>query len=489
MEPVGPQGSTPADHAPPRRGLVGNSALLLGSRLVVAVLGWAGTLFVVRALTPDEWGRFTFVFGLLGLLSFASELGSNRVVLRRLAHGDVDRASFAGTYVLLRSALGVVAYLAALCFVVVGGYPRDVVVTTAIAGTVLLFGAPSGGLNAIYEHSMNLKPVAVASVLGQVVQFGLTGVVAVTRPTLLVFVLPAIAFDVVELLWKLRCLRGLVRLRYRIQLRVWRDILREALPLALGSGLALLYPRLDLVLLSKLADFEAVGRYGIALKFVVLAGFLPYALTTSLLPVLLAHRDDPVAYRAVVRRATALMAVTGGAVMVLFLPVAGDAISTLYGESYRVAANAARVVVAGACLGYFSAVALTVLTAAGRLRVYVYVGLLGLAVNATGQALLIPRYSYEGAAVATACTGVTVAVVLVVAAQRVPEVRTLGILASAPVLLAIAAGLGTGALLAPLVPWPAAAAAAALVYAAALHVLRVGGPDGLRALFRDEPAP
>ena len=38
---------------------------MLGSRLAVASMGWAGSMIVARSLAPDDFGKFSFVFGLL----------------------------------------------------------------------------------------------------------------------------------------------------------------------------------------------------------------------------------------------------------------------------------------------------------------------------------------------------------------------------------------------------------------------------------------
>ena len=195
-------------------GLLSNAGALVVSRLVVAVLGWAGTIFVIRNLTPTEWGQFSFVFSVLGMLSFITALGSNRVVLARLARRSEDRGAFAGAYVVLRLLLGLVAYVLALAFVWLAGYPEAVLRTTALAGVVLVIGAGSSGLDVIFQSELKLGVVATATVIGQLAQLALTVAVALTVPTLLWFVVPAIFFDLVGAAWKLRRVGALLPVQY-----------------------------------------------------------------------------------------------------------------------------------------------------------------------------------------------------------------------------------------------------------------------------------
>ena len=56
----------------------------MASRLVVAALGWAGTVMIVRNLSASEWGQFSFIFGFLGLLSVITDLGVGRLVIAGL---------------------------------------------------------------------------------------------------------------------------------------------------------------------------------------------------------------------------------------------------------------------------------------------------------------------------------------------------------------------------------------------------------------------
>ncbi len=471
-----------------RRGLATNAGALVASRLVIAVLGWAGTVFIVRNLTPSEWGQFSFVFTLLGMLSFITALGSSRVVLAELTRNANSRGHFAGTYVLLRTALGLVAYFIAMSLVLLGGYPEEVVRTTALAGVVLPLGAASHGLEVIFQLELRLGVVAVAKIVAQLGQLALTVLIALTSPTLLLFVVPAIAFDIIAGVWQLRRVRRLLRLRYRVDLKAWRVILVQAAPLAVAGAMTAVAQRLDVVLMSKLDTFEAVGVIAVADKFVNLVDFFPLALAPPLLTLLVrSWPDDVDRFYATLRQGMLLMALAAGTVLVSFLPVAGDVIALLYGEQYRDAEDVARLRVAAACLGFFPLVVFEALVAMGRNRTYVYLGLVNLVTVTVASLLLIPRLSALGAAAARVVTGVVLLLALFLLAKSrlherlVHRWRTLGALACGSLGLAVGFAVVEHAL-----PWPVASAGGAVVYLAALHVTKVPGRRGLRSLLQGD---
>lgn len=473
------------------RALLSNSSALLSGRLTVAALGWAGTVLVVRTLTVDEWGRFSFIFSFLALVSVLTDLGIGRVVLSGLVGENVDRRAFAGTYVVLRAGLGVLGYLAAVAFVAVAGYPSEVVVGTAIAGFVIVVATPSNALNTIYQASMKMRTVAVAQVLGQTAQLALTAALAVADATLLWFVVPAVVFELVAAVHKVRRLPEDLRPVYGVDVRVWKGLLGEAAALSLGGILATSFTRIDMVMLSKLDSFHAVGVYGIGYKFADVVHAASTAVMASVLPLLVrAWPDRPDRFRRSLEHASSLLALLAVAVLVEFLLFAEPVIRLLYGSRYEVGGPAARMVVAAECVHLFGALAFTTLVATGNHRRYPIATFVGLAINVGLNLWLIPDHSYGGAAFATLVTELVVGVLLGWWAFRLRGVDRVPVdwPTAGAVLVAALLGTAAGHLLRQVAPWPVAAVAAGLVILGATHLL-LRRRGGLAGLVRDEPEP
>jgi O-antigen/teichoic acid export membrane protein len=321
------------------------------------------------------------------------------------------------------------------------------------------------------------------------VQLSLIAAFAILGSSLVPFTIPAVVGQLVVLGWKLRSVRSLVRVRYAVVWSRWKSLLRAALPLAIGGGLVTLYYNLDAVMLSKLDNFTAVGIYGVAYKFAVVVSALPLALMVPLLGLLVrSWPDDKASFWSASRRGTAIMSISAVLVLTEFTLFAPQAIRLLYGQDFVAGAGAARVVVASECLGFFGAVAVTILVALGRNRRYIIAGLTGLVVNIALNLVMIPRYSYHGAAWATLITEVIVTVAL-----AAPILRIRG-RASFPVMLTVKAAVcggvaaGLAVLATKLLSWPVAAVGSTLVYLFLVHIWRVPGPEGIASLFRDADA-
>lgn len=466
-----------------RQPLAVSAGSLVAARLAVAAMGWGGTILIARKLGTDAFGQFTLVFGLLGMLSIITDLGVGRVALKGMIDAGENGPRYGGTYIVLRACLGLVGYGVVLSFVALSGYPSVVIQATAVAGLVVVLATPSHAYEVAFQATDRLTLLALASVVGQMAQLALTIALVFGGGTLVWLTVPAVAKEALVLLWKAPTAHGLVGFRYLIDGRIWWQLVREAVPLSLGTAMVTLYYRLDFVMLSKLDDFAAVGVYGVAYKFADVAHFVPSALSVAILASLVrAWPDDVDECRAIIRRAMNLLVVAGGLVLTQVVVFAPDALDLLYGADYVGGARAARILILGEGAGYLSSLAFACLVATGRHHGYPFVALAGLVVNVSLNVVLIPRWSFEGAAYATLVTEVLVAILMWRLVASVAPLRPLGLWPAArAVPLAVVSGL-VGAVVASVAPWLVGAAVTAGCYLALVHFARLAGPGGLRAM-------
>ncbi|CAN5481182.1 flippase [soil metagenome] len=420
------------------------------SRVIVAILGWAGSVIIARTLDAEEWGQFSFVFALLGVMSVVTDLGVGRVVLAKLIDNDPDEvARTASSFVALRTMLGGVGYLLAVGYVVVLRYPGEVITATALAGLVVVFATPSHALSVLFQSRHRLLVVAVAESLGQVVQLALTVLAALFAPALLIFVLPAVVNELFKLVVKVRGVRSPalgLRPARSIGIDRWRRMLAEAVPLAIGFALTIAMMKIDVLMLSLLDTFDAVGLYSIGYKFSDMIDTISLAAVAPISTLLVAAWPGKLdVFRERTRSAAMLFTLAGAVCVVAFWPSAGPAIRLLYGERFVEGAHAARLLVLGAAVMSLIILGIFLLAAAEKQKYYPAVALFGLALNIGLNLLLIPRMSYNGSAIATVVTwGVTVVLLWLVIARTLPFDKLLPV-GELTALAALTAAITTGA--------------------------------------------
>lgn len=463
-------------------GWLGNAGWLVVGRLVVAVIGWAGTIVVARNLDQETFGEFTFVFGLLGMLAIVTDLGLGRVALTGVMPDADNPRAFAGSYVVLRLLLGFLGYLVAVGFTVLGGYPSEIVTATAVGGIVVVLATASHAYELVLQANLRLGVVAVSAVVGRLAQLGCITAVVLADGGLVWLMVPAIVAEVVIGAIKIPWSLVIQPAAYAIRPRLWWSLVREAVPISVGAALATLYFRVDSIMLSKLADFTAVGIYGVAFKFVDVLHFVALSVSVPLLTVLVrSWPNDKRSFQGAVDRTVGVFTFLAGGLLIHFGFFAAETVRLLYGAEYVVGARAVQLLIVGEIIALGSIIGLTVLTAAGRHRGYPLIALAGLVVNVALNLWAINRYGFEGAAVTTVVTEVVVLVGMWTLLHRFGDLPTVDL---RPMLLVLP-GLGIAAAVAAVVdlvgPWWLAALMSAMAYTV------IGGATLAAKVARDAP--
>lgn len=442
--------------------------VLVAGRLAAGLLGWAGTVVVARQLSATDWGAYSLVFSLLGLVGILVDLRVGRLVLGELLMDGGP--AVIGSYLTMRAVLGVVGYALAMAVVLVGDYPAGVVAATAVAGLVLVLAAADASLDLVLSARKWWGTQALPGVVGQAVQLLLILLIAArSGGTVVSFAATVLAYSGVALVWKLVVIGRHVPVRPRVEPLRWRAWAREAAAVAVGGAIATLYFRIDSVMLSQLDTLESVGLYAVGYKFSDLAGFVAVAVCTPMLTTMVAAwPDDPAAFGRAFRHAFVLLVSASVGLVAGFVAFASPLVETLYGERYTPAAGAARLLVLGQAINYLTTLCFFALLAVGRNRRYVLAALAGLVVNVGMNLVLIPALSYEGAALATVLTELVVLAVLVPATLELQGVRPLPWRVLLVTAVSGAALLATAALASGRLAWPLAAALAVAAYLASL---------------------
>jgi O-antigen/teichoic acid export membrane protein len=196
---------------------------------------------------------------------------------------------------------------------------------------------------------------------------------------------------------------------------LWTSLPAEALPVGLFLLVLNLYNRVDSLMLIRLEGERASGLYGAA--FPVYEG-LTYA--TAIISAVLIPRlsrmwvERAPEYRRLVIRSQAGVFVLAVLVAAAAWPLAGIGVQ-VFGPEFAPAAPTLRVLLLGLPFVYVTWILHAVAIAADRPRALLVVTALGTVLNVGLNLYLIPRYSYNGAAVATVISEVLAMAALIYA--------------------------------------------------------------------------
>ena len=379
-----------------------NSGWLIAERLVRMGIVFFISVWMARYLGPSGFGALSYALSLVTIVQSVATMGMRPVVVAELADEPERESETLGTALSLQ--LGMSLLSTALLLGLLAGLSGDGESLLLVA--VLSLGLPLNALTVIelaFQSRLKSNYAFVARTLG-------LGAASVTRLVLLLLHAPVVGFaaaGAIELgltgiafaVMYQRTHGGLFGLRYR-----WHEarvLLKASWPLMAAGLAAVAYLKIDQVMLQQIRGSAEVGVYAVAARLSEIWYFIPVALASSLLPMLVARRDDDEAYHRTIQRSLNVAGWLGIGLAVGITVIAGPLISILYTDAYSPTAAILRVHVWAAPFVFMGAIVGRALVAENRTHFELARNVAGAVVNVALNLVLIPRLGGMGAAIAT----------------------------------------------------------------------------------------
>jgi len=408
---------------------------------VGAITGVVGSVLVVRSLSPEAYGVFSYylwlagILGTLGTLAFPGAL--TKITSELLGGADHDEAHALARAVTL-ALLGFNLLLSAALIAWMLWTPNEQRVYVLIIAALLVPNA----LAAIFRSTLwgreHYRGVSVTETLAALLQFALIVAMSIAHwgaPGFVAAVLAGGGVRAAGLAW-IVCSPGSAGrpLGRRWPRRAtWRRYLAFLLPATLALLFyVIIWERSEVFFLERLSNLEQVGFYNLAYTVYTMCLALGWALVNGFYPAI--SRDygagEWLRVREKVRQGVVLAAMYavplafGGWVTLQGLFVA------LYGVKMLPAAPVAQILFLGLLPGVLAAVLGCMIGAVGQAWLTVYLGVVLAAVNIGLDLLLIPQLGARGAAISNTGAQLLYTLLLVALVHRRFQVvlpwRTLG---------------------------------------------------------------
>jgi O-antigen/teichoic acid export membrane protein len=446
-----------------------NSVLVVGARGAAKLAVFIVIVLLWRHLGADNYGRFATMIVYVTLVGVVADLGLQTVFIRDASR---DRSAFARYLANLLSARLLLSLVALLVLAVAlrllspALYPY-----TLAAFALLLTTSYSSLLRAAFYIRGQLGYEAIAIVAEAIVLLVLTFIAINRGATWDAFLW------VYTISYLFTCLFAFAVLRWRWHERVAirlepvfvRRLLMAGLPLALGFTITTVYAQLDIVLLQLFKNFQTVGWYSAANKYVDAVAWIPQSAMGVVFPALsLLGASDRRRLAFAYDKSFKMLALLGLPLAVGLGVLAASIVHFTGGFEQSI--PALQILAPSVVLLFVNNAFIYTLTAINRQLDFTRLALFTLAVNLVLNLILIPMFGYLGAAAASTITELALFAGgwWLLRQQHLP----LSVIGSSGRVIASALIMGVAVYL--IRSWPLAVVviAGAAVYAAALFALR-----------------
>lgn len=467
---------------PAAGGRVVRGGLARGVGYGIGTLLAAGTsVFLLRHLGRDDFGRYGAVAALLGIVSGISDAGLTAVGSRELALAPTaERPRLLGNLVSLRLLITPLGIAAAAVFALVA-YDRTMFWGAILGGIGVLLVNTQATMMMPLSIELRLFAITAFEVAKAALMFVVVVVLVALGASLLPFFGAQIPVGVAVLV-----LTPLVvpwrRLRPAFDRTVVASLLREALPLAIALTMNVIYFRVLMIMTSLLASKTQTGYFATSFQVFAVLFSLPLLVLSSALPLLsVAGRDDSERLRFGLQRMTEVSLAVAVVFVLVIYALAPTLIPLLGGSQYSGAAPVLQIQSFALLAVFVGQVWQLGLLSLRRQAALAWANAGALALVLVLGAVLIPQWGARGAA-AGAVVGETFLAAVVYAFLRrdAPTVAPRAGLAPRVVLAALPAF----AIVALPVSWIATLPASLAVFIGAALALRAVPPELNHALRR-----
>ena len=387
--------------------MVQNAGWLIGAKVYQMVINLAVSMLMARYLGPSDFGLVNYAASFATLFTAICTLGIDSILVNELLNNRAN-GKLLGSAIGLRlcsSALSV-ATIIGLAWVLNPNEPLTITVV-AIYSISLIFQC-FDTINLWFQSKLLSKVTAIVSAAGFTVTALYKTFLLITQKNVVWFAAAhAVEYSFVAILLLLAYYKNRPKdqsLRFSGKLGV--QLLSKSYHFIISGMMIALYGQMDRVMLKAMIDeTSAVGLYSCASTISSLWYFVLVAIIDSAKPVILEnYKKDKHAFETGLIRLYGVIIYLSALAAIGLSLLSKPLILLLFGKAYKDAWLALCILSCGTAFAYLGVARSIWLVPQGKQKYAKYIAACGAAGNLLLNLLLIPRFGFEGAAIATVAT-------------------------------------------------------------------------------------
>ncbi len=394
---------------------------MLVGQIVSLGIAAAYGIVLARYLGVTGFGLLSTAIAFTSVFTPFTSLGLSTLATREVARDKSLASKYLGNLIIIEISLasGTFCLIALAAYVL--RYPQETITLIYVLALSVVCGGFTGVFYSLFQAFERMEYQSLGLILSTgatfaVVMWGITARLGVVW-----FAFAYLVGSLAVAIYSLTVYSTKFSLPHiEVDLKFWRRILPEALPFALTGLFTTIYFYIDSVLLSVMRGAEAVGLYNAPYRLIMVLLFIPTVISTAVFPAMSRfHATANDSFRLIYKRYFKYMAIVSVPLGIGTTLLAGQIITLIFGVAYGNSAIALQILIWATVFIFLTAAFLRLFETSNRQMIVTKIAAVGLVENVTLDVILIPRFSYVGASIATAATELTVLLLCVFVSSRI----------------------------------------------------------------------
>lgn len=378
--------------------MMGEKVLTMGLALVVSI-------FIARHLGPEGYGILSYAISLVSLFAIATHMGLHGLAIQELVKYPDEHKELMGTIFGIKMAGAIIAMTAFMVFVFISGDTTNIEfwVLLVVSGTILL--KPFEIFDFWFQAKVKAKYssiVRATSIISiTIIQIGLIVIGARVLAFAYAYLLQALFIAILFIFFYKKEAKSFLT-QWEFKFKKAKKLLSRGWMIMFGAIFAIVYLKVDQIMIRWIVSAEEVGIYSVAAKLSEAWYFIPSLIVASIFPKLIQLREEnEVKFNKRLQQLFDLLFALALVIAILFTFLSGPLINFLYGTEFHKAGLILSIHIWAAIFIFMRAVFSKWILVEDAIAFSMITQGFGAISNVIFNLILIPIYGGLGAAVAT----------------------------------------------------------------------------------------
>ncbi len=388
------------------RRIAKNTGVLFVAQIINYVFIFVYVIYVARYLGAEGFGILSLALAFTGIFGILADLGLSKLIVREVSRDNSLKSKYLENSLSMKLFLGAFTLMVTALILNILKYPSDVINVVYIITLATIFTSFSQLFYSIFQIDEKMEYQAVGLILNSVILLGsvFLGIFYKLNVTGFSF-LYLMAATVVLIYNAILCAHKFILPKMEWDFSFWKPTIKEAFFFGIADVFIVIYFNIDSIMLSVLVSETAVGWYNAAYRLIFVLMFIPTVFVVSIFPLMSKHFESAKELLKIeYETAFKYLFIISIFLIVYGILFADKIVLVIYGTEYLPSIIALQILICVLPIIFLTYLFGNLLAAINKQRLVTVVASANASLNILLNLILIPKYSYIGASVATVLT-------------------------------------------------------------------------------------
>ena len=389
-----------------------NTSWLTIAQVITSICAFLWTIIIARYLGVSDYGIVSFAISFTSLVGIVMDLGMSTYITREIAKNRNSVNKYFNNIFIFKLILAIILFFISGLILYLLGYPQWTILITLLFTIELIFMSMTVFLNGVFQAFEEVKYQAIGSILnssllliGILITLGFDlGVVSIALSYTLSYF---IYFSYILL----KYIQTFSFPKFEIDVKFIKRVLIESIPFGLTNFFYTIYFSIDIVMLSYISGDYATGLYKSAYNIITVFTTFFVVYQAVIFPVMSKFFKESqnlikISYELSIKYLLLIIIPISAIIFFYARPI----VDLIYSNQYSLASTPVQILIWTVLFLFINGAASVLLNAINQEKTVTKIYIIAALFNVCLNLILIPVYSYDGAAIATVISEILITI-------------------------------------------------------------------------------